>query len=425
MAAPDVAVIGAGLAGLSAALELREAGCRVHLYERSRLVGGRATSFEVAGHEVDNGQHVFLACCTEFIRFVDRAGMADKLYLQRRFDVVAFNSRGRRGRLRALPLPAPLHLAASFLTYRHLSWRARLRVIRALGAIKGALSSSQDFATWLSSHGQGSEEVRAFWEPFIVPALNAPLERIRASDAALVLRRAFLEDAGAARFGFATVPLAHIMNAAAETIDHVHLSTAVLAVELGENGQPSLEIAGGLKRSYDAIVLAVAPRQLAKLLGNSAQYGLPALDDYEAMPIIDVHLWHDRGALDFDFAMLIESPVQWIFQKEPGYICCSVSAAEKYIRLATDDLTRLAWDHILAAVPELAGARLRTSAVTRNPEATYMPRDGAIRPPQRTRRACVAVAGSWTETGWLDTMESAVRSGIAAAHSLELIRNVA
>ncbi|MBV8364406.1 MAG: FAD-dependent oxidoreductase, partial [Candidatus Eremiobacteraeota bacterium] len=263
MASPDVAVVGAGLAGLSAALELRDAGCRVTLYERSRLVGGRATSFEVAGHEVDNGQHVFLACCTEFIRFVERAGMAEHIYLQPRFDVLAISKSGKRGRLRAAPLRAPLHLAASFLTYRHLGWRARLRVIRALRSIKDALRSEETFARWLSKQGQREEEIRAFWEPFVVPALNAPLERISAADAALVLWRAFFENAKAARFGFARVPLAHIMNAAAQNIDQVHLSTAVLAADIGEDGRPFVELIGGERRSYDAIVLAIPPRQLA------------------------------------------------------------------------------------------------------------------------------------------------------------------
>ena len=425
MAASDVAVVGAGLAGLSAALELRDAGCRVHLYERSRLLGGRATSFEVGGREVDNGQHVYLACCTQLLRFIERAGMSEKLYVQPRFDVLVFTSRGTRGRLRAMPLPAPLHLAGSFLTYRLLNWGARLRVIRALRSIKDALNSDKNFAQWLSRHGQRRDEIRAFWEPFIVPALNAPLERIRASDAALVLWRAFFEDAGAARFGFSRVPLAHIMNAAARNIDEVHLSTAVLAVQVGDDGRPWLELAGGERRAYDAIVLAVPPRQLAKLLTNTSQYGLPPLDDYEAMPIIDVHLWHDRGLLDFDFAALIDSPVQWVFQKEAGYVCCSVSAAEKFLRLTTDQLTHLAWDQVRASIPALANAELRDSAVTRNPEATYMPKHGAMRPLQRTRRSSVAIAGSWTETGWLDTMESAVRSGIAAAQSIEIMRDVA
>jgi squalene-associated FAD-dependent desaturase len=425
VAAPHVAIVGAGLAGLSAALECKAAGYSVHLYERSRLIGGRATSFEIDGHEVDNGQHVFLACCTEFIRFAARVGMAEKLYLQPRFEVLAFSRTGTKGRLRAARLPAPLHLAVSFLAYRHLDWGARLRVIRALGAIKSARRSSETFGAWLRKHGQRDREVRAFWEPFIVPALNAPLDRVSAADAALVITRAFFEDAGAARFGFSTVPLARIMGAAAQHVDQLFLSTAVLSVDVRADGRLSLQPAAGGPSTYDAVVLAVPPRQLAKLLRDPQRYGLPALDGYEPMPIIDVHLWHDRGSLDFDFAALLDSPVQWIFQKESGYICCSVSAADEYVLRPTADLAVLAWNELRRSIPTLAAAQLRSSAVTRNPEATFLPKRGVVRPPQRTLRPNVAVAGSWTETGWLDTMESAVRSGIAAARAIRAMNTVA
>jgi uncharacterized protein with NAD-binding domain and iron-sulfur cluster len=109
VAAPRVAVAGGGLAGLAAALDLKDAGCEVHLFERSRLLGGRATSFELDGRVVDNGQHVYLACCTEFVRFVERAGLGGALYLQDRFDVTVY-ANGIRSGLRAANLPAPWHL---------------------------------------------------------------------------------------------------------------------------------------------------------------------------------------------------------------------------------------------------------------------------------------------------------------------------
>src|SRR5579863_6281645 len=121
MALERVAVVGGGLAGLSAALRLKDAGAHVELFERSRLLGGRATSFEIDGVEVDNGQHVFLACCTEFIGFARAAGMEDKLRLQDRFDARILSRDGVTGNLRAAPLPAPFHLLPSFATYRHLT----------------------------------------------------------------------------------------------------------------------------------------------------------------------------------------------------------------------------------------------------------------------------------------------------------------
>ena len=396
MAASRVAVVGGGLAGLSAALALKEKGHPVELFERTRLLGGRATSFAVGGHEVDNGQHVFLACCTEFIRFVDRLGMTKNLHLQDRFDVLVVGPQVR-SRLRAASLPAPFHLAWSLLQYQPLAVGERLSLARALLRLRSANGDlkGESFAAWLARNGQGTREIRAFWEPFLVPALNVSLEEMPAHEAAFVLQTAFLRDADSARFGWSSVPLARIAEAAAQRLDQVHMSTAVVSLDqLG---------------AFDAIVLAVPPAQAAKLTGNTA------LDAYEAHAILDIHLWHDAGTLDFDFAALLDSPVQWIFQKESGYLCCSLSAADEHLVAPTGDLVQRTWQELQAALPDLRRARVTQSAVTRNPTATYMPKAGTQRPGARTALANVALAGSWTETGWPDTMESAVRSGLAAA----------
>ena len=118
------------------------------------------------------------------------------------------------------------------------------------------------------------------------------------------------------------------------------------------------------------------------------------------------------------FAALLDSPVQWIFEKEPGYLCCSMSAAQEQQGLATAELTQRCWSEVRAAIPALRDATLACSSVTRNPEATYLPAPGMRRAAQRTSEPALAMAGSWTDTGWPDTMESAVRSGIAAAQAL-------
>jgi squalene-associated FAD-dependent desaturase len=419
-----IAVVGAGLAGLSAALELKASGAEVELFERSRLLGGRATSFEIDGHEVDNGQHVFLNCCTEFVGFVERVGMAQHLRVQERFDALVLSRDGVAGRLRAGAFPAPFHLLFSFTHYRHLGARGKLRVARALVAAMRHHNNGErsTFAEWLQTNGQDAETLRAFWDPFFIPALNAPFDCVATNDAMFVLATAFLKDAGAARFGFSTVPLAHVAAAAARQLDAVHLSTPVLGVEIRNSGPESRSVVLSLSRDdtaeFDAVVLAVPPRQTAKILGDPQRFGVRDLEAYTAFPIIDVHLWHDRGALDFDFAALLDSPVQWIFEKEPGYLCCSMSAAQEQQRMTTAELTQQCWSDVRTALPALSDATLVCSSVTRNPEATYLPAPGTRRTAQRTSEPAVAIAGSWTDTGWPDTMESAVRSGIAAAKAL-------
>lgn len=418
MAARRVAIVGGGLAGLAAAVDLKDRGWNVEVFERSRLLGGRATSFEIDGHEVDNGQHVFLACCTEFIDFVERIGMVNRLHLQDRFDVVALSKSGVRSRLRAASLPAPFHLVASFMRYRHMKWPARLQVAYALTKIRGALQSQESFLTWLTRNGQSAEVIAAFWDPFVVPALNASLERVTAADAAFVIVNAFLSDAGAARFGWSTIPLEHIMRAAAARLDAVHLSTTVFRMDAPAGGPVTLHTSTETHR-FDAAVLAVAPPQLARLLGDPDRFGVSNLEGFEAKPIVDIHLWHDGASLPFDFAALIDSPVQWVFQKGDGYLCCSVSAADRYTTMETAELTALAWNEVREAVPELSRATLVRSAVTRNPNATYLAQPNLARPGVRTLQTNVTIAGSWTGTGWPDTMESAVRSGREAARALD------
>ncbi|MBV8117834.1 MAG: FAD-dependent oxidoreductase [Candidatus Eremiobacteraeota bacterium] len=420
-----IAVVGAGLAGLAAGLHLQDFGARVELFERSRLLGGRATSFSIDGREVDNGQHVFLACCTEFIDFVRRIGMERYLHLQPEFDALVLARDGTAGHLRAsAKRPAPFHLLSSFLRYPHLSAGAKVRIARALAAALFAQRKQRDwgnesFEGWLDRMGQNEPTRRAFWDPFFIPALNAPFDRVRNADAMFVLATAFLRDAGAARFGFSTVPLAHFAAAAAERLDAVHRATPVAAIDV-TNGAPVLKLLDGERtEAFDGVVLAVPPRALAKLLGDPARFGLHGLDDFDAVPIVDVHLWHDGPSIGVDFAAALDSPLQWIFEKAPGYLCCSISAAEEFLRLPTAELEALAWREVGAFLPQLRDAKVTSSAVTRNPEATYLPRSNAQRPGSATAVPGVAIAGAWTDTGgWPDTMESAIRSGIAAARTL-------
>jgi hydroxysqualene dehydroxylase len=405
-------------------MELKNAGLHVELFERSRLLGGRATSFEVDGHVVDNGQHVYLACCTEFVRFVERAGMADALHLQDRFDVVVYGKRpghseSVEGRLRAADLPAPLHLLASFAGYKFLSLAGKMQIARAIGALAINPSSAREdmsFAQWLAQQGQSEQTIRSFWEPFMVPALNAPLDRMSAAEAAFVVSTAFLRDRDAARFGYSTVPLAQIMDAAALRLDNVRRSSAVFSLQ-ADASCIALRTQDDEVR-FDAAVLAVPPHSLARLLGDPALFGVPPLDVYEPFAIMDVHLWYDGPALEFDFAATLDSPVQWVFQKGPGYLCCSMSASDALVAAPTSDMVDRAWREVRAALPSLAGARLIRGAATRNPEGTYLPLPGARRPGPKTTLPNLTIAGAWTNTGWPDTMESAVRSGLAAARSL-------
>jgi len=456
--ARHVAVVGAGLAGLSAALSLKREGCRVTLVERSRLLGGKTTSFQLGEVEMDSGQHAILGCYTSFLAFVEELGMAGDLHLQERFDVLMLTGSGR-ARLRALRLPAPLHLALPFLRFRALGVRSRLQVARALLAARRTRSGEEGetFAAWLRRHGQGTQAQRVFWEPFLVPALNAPFEQVSAAAGLMVVRTALLGNRDAARIGYATVPLARFAERAAERCDEVLLRTPVTGLHV-EGGELRGLLTGGAEIGVDAAVLAVPPERLVRVSGVEA-LAVPDLDAFTTQPIVDVHLWYERpigagadgdprsshrgspplaGAAEprsahpamstsqdpaavwpyLDFAAMTGSPVQWIFAKGPGYLCCSLSSAGDLVSQPEERLVALADSELRSRLPELGGATLLRGVAVRDPEATFVPAPGLRRPGPATALSNTFLAGCWTDTGWPATMEGAVRSGRAAAGAL-------
>lgn len=416
--APRVAIVGAGLAGLAAAVSLQRSGASVHLFERSRLLGGKATSFEVSGIEVDNGQHVVLRCCTEFIDFARELGMVESLRFQERFSATVLARDGPRARLIAAPLPAPLHLALGFAGYRHLGVADKLRVGVALLAARRPPRTGTDMATWLRRHGQNARTRRAFWDPFLIPALNTTLERASADDGLFVIRTAFVGGRDAACIGYSTVPLARLAERAAAQCDAVSMRTPVRGLAIQDGAVAGVRTETGAMVECDACVLAVPPHRAASILQAS---GLPVIDglrEFDTEPIIDVHLWYDREVRGLDFAAILDSPVQWVFRKGPGYMCCSLSAAATHIERPQSELVAMCDAELRAVIPQLRTAHLLRSACTRDPEATFVPSPGLRRPGTRTPLPTLVLAGAWTDTGWPATMESAVRSGRAASRAL-------
>jgi hypothetical protein len=298
---------------------------------------------------------------------------------------------------------------------------------QAILAARQPARPGETFAAWLERHGQTAAARAVFWDPFMVPALNAPLEAVSAEAALFTITTAFLSETGAARFGFARVPLARFAEAAAQQLDEVHLRTPMVGLDLddGSNNVPALRaivLEDGSRVACDGAVLAVPPPRLQRILGEPEALGVRGLDAFQPAAIIDVHLWYDLQGPSLPgaaaFAALLDSPVQWVFEKAPGYLCCSMSAADDHAGRSNADLVELCRAELAAIVPGLKEAQLLRGAATRDREATFVPSPGLRRPGPNTACPQLVIAGAWTDTGWPATMESAVRSGRAAARVL-------
>ncbi len=231
-----VVVIGGGLAGITAAIALRETGARVTLLESRPRLGGATCSFTRDGLVVDNGQHVFLGCCTAYRELIARLGMTGSVRLQDRFDVAVLGPHGQ-ARLRRTRLPGPLHMGQALVTYPLLSPAERLRVTRAALAMRFLNPDrpgldAQRLGDWLAAHGQSERARRVLWDLFTVSALNVAGDDANLSLAATVVRTALLGARDAADIGTPAIPLGDLHGQAAARL----LGQLGAQVRLGREG---------------------------------------------------------------------------------------------------------------------------------------------------------------------------------------------
>ena len=407
-------VVGGGLAGLAAALDLVDGGHQVTLLESRPTLGGAVQTLpEREGDPPpppDNGQHIALGCCTEYLRFLDRVGQRG-FVLRTELALPVIGDDGREAALGAGAL--------ALLRYRHLPFRERLtvaRVARRLGRLDPDEHDDVTFADLLRRLGQSDRAIERFWDVFMRPALNIRSEEASAALAIFTVRTALLGGRGASDLLLPTAPLGAMHgNAAERTLRaagaDVRLRTRAAALEDG-----AVVLADGTRFEADGIVIAAPPTESAALLGEPD----PGLED---SPIVSVHLLFDRELLDRPLAALLGSPAHWIFDRgrltghEPeqgqyltvvasGVPDLAVTRGRELVELMTREVTG-----------RLGSAELLWSRVSREPAATFAGRPGqaALRPGLETGRPDVVRAGAWTATGWPATMEGAIRSGRRAA----------
>ena len=443
----DVLIVGGGLAGLAAAAGLAEHGGddppRVTVLESRPRLGGRAASFldKTTGERIDNCQHVAMGCCTNFLHLCRTAGLSKLLAPQDALTFVAKD--GTRSRFAAHRLPAPLHLAGGFLGLKHLSFAEK----RSFGRAVKRLAAERDgadvpFADWLERHGQGDRLFENVWQPVLVSALSETPERMNVADARRVFVDGFLRHREAWRVYVPTVPLdvlygdrlAGWLRSRGVT---VRTGAGVAAVHL--NGRPSVTLRDGGELAADQLVLAVPHTRVPALLPAdfAAANDLARPERLETAPISSVHLWFDRELTPLPHAVLPGRTSQWVFNRSrlqtgegrgcdaapgiPGHAYqVVISASRGESARPSGEVIAEVVAELRGAFPEGADAQLTHARLVTEHAAVFSPLPGhhRFRPPTRTTRPDVHLAGDWTATGWPATMEGAVRSGFAAAEAL-------
>ena len=428
-----VVVVGGGLAGLAAGLEAADSGTAITLLERRPRLGGATWSFERRGIWFDNGQHVFLRCCSAYRAFLERIGSAGDVFLQRRLDVPVLRPGGPIGSIRRTAGPAPLHLAPALLTYPHLNVRQRLRVLRAAAALRrldpeDPALDEMAFGDWLGARGQDAEAVETFWNLVVLPTVNVTAAEASLKLAAKVFVTGLLTEAAAGDIGWARVPLSALHGDAARRCleavgGEVTTGAGVTGIRTGPDGRPQVLLEDRTIEA-DAVVVAVPHDVVGSLLPPGSVAAQEAREDLGTSPIVNVHLVYDRPITELPIAAGIGTDVEFVFDRteaaglDDGRQCLAVSlsAAESWIGRRSADLVSHFTAEIARLLPAAAGATVTESIVTREHTATFRGTPGThrLRAGPESALAGVYLAGAWCDTGWPATMEGAVRSGTEA-----------
>jgi squalene-associated FAD-dependent desaturase len=445
----DVLIIGAGVAGLAAAVALSGAGANVSLLERKPYVGGRAYSYRHSAlGEVIDSQHVLLGCCTNLIDLCRVAG-ADRHI--RWYDNVTFLEPAtasrpvRRSDIGPAHLPAPGHAALSFLRASMLSVADKSRIAAGLLEFLHGYPSTDDepFSFWLKRTKQTERAIRHFWEPVIVGALNDSLDRCSTRYAGQVFHESFMKSAGGGRLGIPSQPLSEFFAAVARVAEQqgttLHLRASIDHIQQQEDGTWQAISADGTIWTAANLLLALPFEQTARLLRTLPKYALqrqfilPALDHFIHAPITTVHLWFDRPITDLDHAALLDTRIQWVFNKsrirrfEPGlnaeagqYLELVISASFAELHQSREEILSAAVEELARFFPTVREARILRSGILKEARATFsvVPGLDRFRPAQDAPGGNLYLAGDWTRTGWPSTMEGAVRSGRLAAEAI-------
>ncbi|HZO03273.1 MAG TPA: hydroxysqualene dehydroxylase HpnE [Burkholderiales bacterium] len=395
-----VAIVGAGYAGMAAAATLAERGIPVTVLESGPVPGGRARRVTAHGHELDNGQHIFVGAYTELFRLMRTVGVPADALLRIPFEVRYANGFAFRS--------APFGLALGLLFAKGVSVGERLGALRFMAALRRRnfhLARDVTVKQLLEEHAQQGTMRHYLWEPLCVSALNTPLDQASANAFLAALRDTLGGGRAASDLVLPRIDLSRLFPEPAAQF---------VRARGGElRCQSTVRELDSLKREYKRIIVAVGPHQLKVLLPE-----LPL--DYTYQPIYTCYLQYPDGTrLDFPMLGMAEGLVQWVFDRgallgEKGRLACVISAQGDHQQMTQDELAETCHRELSRALRGLGKPLWSQVIAEKRATITCMP--GLRRPEMRT--AGVLLAGDYTDPEYPPTLEAAVRSGVRAAKAI-------
>ncbi len=438
----DAIIIGGGVAGLSAAVRLTEQEAKVLLLEQKPHLGGRTYSFrdKRTGDVVDNGQHLMMGCYHETRKYLDSVGSSHLVSLQPRLRIDFLHPHNDPASLSCWPLPPPLNVLSGLLNLRSLSLPDRIKLLR-VGMELLSSSKQKELALaqmtvdqWLSQCGQTEENRKYLWDVIAIGTLNDDPKLVSALLFYRVLKAAFMGAASDASLLIPRAGLSEILvDPAVELIRRrggdVLTNQEVDSLSYRAN---RIENVGVGRKAYKAgsVIAAVPYFSIQPLLKREKREAtlVTNLSHLRSSPIITINLWYDKYVFDREFAAVLDSNIQWIFNRTAmlslagnrQYLSVVISGASKEVLWGKEKLVATTRSELERVIPDLKGVKLIHSLVLKEKRATFSPTPEslALRPNPLIETKNLVLAGDWINTGLPATIEGAVISGHQAAGAI-------
>jgi zeta-carotene desaturase len=303
-------------------------------------------------------------------------------------------------------------------------------------------SDSEPFSAWLKRTRQTERAIRHFWEPIVVSTLNDTFDRCSTRYAGQVFHESFLKSAAGGRLGIPSQPLSDFYTSVAQLAVQqgtaLYPRTSIDRIELLPKGLWQVTASNGDRHHAPSLLLALPFEQTARLLAMLPETSAPrqriepSLSHFTHAPITTVHLWFDRPVTDLEHAALLDTRIQWMFnktlirrletdQQSTGvYLELVISASFSELRQTSEQILAFALVELARFFPAIREAKLLKSGVLKEARATFSVTPGLdrFRPTPDAPGDNLYLAGDWTLSGWPSTMEGAVRSGRLAAEAI-------
>lgn len=418
-----IAVIGAGWAGMAAAVTLAEQAFPVTVFETSRTLGGRARRVTLEGADLDNGQHLLLGAYRETLRLMRKVGAEPERLLLR----LPLELRFADGfHLRAPRLPYPANLLAALLGTKSLRLTqsfSAMRFIVGLRMRNFRIAPDRSVAQLLDEWNQEETLRSHLWEPLCVSALNTPVTLASAQVFANVLRDGLANSGEASDLLIGRADLSRLFPDPAA--DYVRSRGG--SIRTGAPVRVVAREAHGFRLDdrpdrYAGVIVACAPQHASPLLASFPELAATRalIDRFDYEPIVTCYLRYAKGAsLPAPILGFVGGVVQWAFdrsQADAGLVATVTSGSGAHEEMSREALASKIDSELRSAFPGLPP--LQASQIIVEKRATFSCRPALERPGGVTPVPGLTLAGDYVAGPYPATLEAAVRSGVQAARHI-------